>query len=77
MELYWKNRPGEVTLEAWCDSENEGSKRVLSKAGFHCEKVVRGDYVLEWMVPRVRDSCCFRIDRPGTGRGSGSAGGEV
>ncbi|KAL2802982.1 GNAT domain-containing protein [Aspergillus granulosus] len=66
VELFWTERPEVNVLKAYCDTENEGSIRVLRKAGFECVETTYGDYVLPWMEPSTRDTMEFEVLRPGS-----------
>ncbi|KAL3480455.1 GNAT domain-containing protein [Aspergillus californicus] len=60
-ELFWRVRPEFSVLEAYCDTENGASIRVLQKAGFELVQTTYGDYVLPWMDPETRDTMQFRV----------------
>lgn len=62
--LYWQAKPQFDVLEAYCDTENEASVKVLRKCGFTFEEKIEGDYVLPWMEPSLRSSLRFRATRP-------------
>ncbi|KAF7595478.1 hypothetical protein BBP40_005814 [Aspergillus hancockii] len=64
IELFWRCKPEFNVLEAYCDTENEGSINVLRKCGFQLVEVAKGDYVLPWMTPSTRDTMQFRLVRP-------------
>ncbi|OQE21237.1 hypothetical protein PENSTE_c012G00252 [Penicillium steckii] len=64
LEGFWDLREEFDVLDAWCDTENQASKNVLMKCGFELVEVVYGDYTLEWMEPKLRNSFHFRIKRP-------------
>ncbi|KAF7114943.1 hypothetical protein CNMCM5793_000713 [Aspergillus hiratsukae] len=66
-EGFWLARPEFDVLEAWCDTENKASAKVLRKCGFESVEVVYGDYLLPWMTPPLRNSERFRLVRPTTG----------
>ncbi|KAE8351831.1 GNAT domain-containing protein [Aspergillus coremiiformis] len=64
VNLFWTCKPQFNLLEAYCDTENEASIKVLRKCGFKLVEVTRGDYVLPWMTPSNRDTMRFRLVRP-------------
>lgn len=64
LQLYWQVKPQFDTLEAYCDTENEASVKVLRKSGFAFVESIVGDYVLPWMEPSLRSSLRFRATRP-------------
>lgn len=64
VQLYWQAKPQFDVLEAYCDTENEASVKVLRKCGFTFEEQIEGDYVLPWMEPSLRSSLRFRVTRP-------------
>ncbi|KAF7178961.1 hypothetical protein CNMCM7691_007785 [Aspergillus felis] len=66
-EVFWQARPEFDVLEAWCDTENKASAKVLRKCGFDSVEVAYGDYLLPWMTPPLRNSERFRLVRPTTG----------
>ncbi|OGM48652.1 GNAT family acetyltransferase [Aspergillus bombycis] len=63
VELFWSCKPQFTVLEAYCDTENEASVKVLRKCGFELVEVTRKDYVLPWMTPPERDTMQFRLIR--------------
>ncbi|GAB1193938.1 hypothetical protein APSETT444_003175 [Aspergillus pseudonomiae] len=63
VELFWSCKPQFKVLEAYCDTENEASVKVLRKCGFELVEVTRKDYVLPWMTPPERDTMQFRLIR--------------
>ncbi|KAE8140467.1 GNAT domain-containing protein [Aspergillus pseudotamarii] len=63
VELYWLCKPQFKVLEAYCDTENEASVKVLRKCGFELVDVTRKDYILPWMTPPERDTMQFRLIR--------------
>ncbi|KNG84795.1 hypothetical protein ANOM_006701 [Aspergillus nomiae NRRL 13137] len=65
VELFWSCKPQFNVLEAYCDTENEASVKVLRKCGFELVEVTRKDYVLPWMTPPERDTMQFRLTRTG------------
>jgi RimJ/RimL family protein N-acetyltransferase len=64
VQLYWRVKPQFDALEAYCDTENEASVKVLRKSGFVFVESIVGDYVLPWMEPSLRSSHRFRATRP-------------
>jgi RimJ/RimL family protein N-acetyltransferase len=64
VQLYWRVKPQFDALEAYCDTENEASVKVLRKSGFVFVESIVGDYVLPWMKPSLRSSLRFRATRP-------------
>ncbi|OKP11105.1 hypothetical protein PENSUB_3475 [Penicillium subrubescens] len=64
VQLYWRVKPQFDALEAYCDTENEASVKVLRKSGFVFVESIVGDYVLPWMEPSLRSSLRFRATRP-------------
>ncbi|KAL2831352.1 GNAT domain-containing protein [Aspergillus pseudoustus] len=64
VELFGRMRPEVDVLNAYCDTENEASVRVMKKAGFKYVTTTYGDYVLPWMEPPARDTIQFEVRRP-------------
>ncbi|KAE8379029.1 GNAT domain-containing protein [Aspergillus bertholletiae] len=60
VELFWPSKRQFNVLEAYCDTENEGSVNVLRKCGFELVEVTKKDYALPWMTPPERDTMQFR-----------------
>jgi RimJ/RimL family protein N-acetyltransferase len=67
--LFWTCKPQFNVLEAYCDTENAGSIKVLRKCGFELAEVTKGDYTLPWMKPSKRDTMQFCLVRPGYDNG--------
>ncbi|EAW12064.1 GNAT family N-acetyltransferase [Aspergillus clavatus NRRL 1] len=63
VDLFWRVRPEFSILEAWCDTENEASAKVLRKCGFDLVETAYGDYSLSWMTPPLRNSMRFQATR--------------
>lgn len=64
VQLYWQAKPQFDVVEAYCDTKNEASVKVLRKCGFAFVESIVGDYVLPWVEPSVRSSLRFRATRP-------------
>lgn len=56
---WWLERPDVHRVWATCDVENRGSARVLEKAGFRLEGVLRRWEVHPNLGPEPRDSLCY------------------
>ncbi|KAL3464507.1 GNAT domain-containing protein [Aspergillus heterothallicus] len=65
LELFWRARPEVNVLNAYCDTENDASIRVLKKADFEYSTTTYRDYRLPWMDPPDRDTVQFEAFRPG------------
>jgi RimJ/RimL family protein N-acetyltransferase len=64
VQLYWQVKPQFDAFDAYCDTENEASVKVLRKCGFVFVESIAEVYVLPWMEPSLRSCLRFRATRP-------------
>ncbi|KAJ5484708.1 hypothetical protein N7539_004696 [Penicillium diatomitis] len=61
--IFWQSKPQFDMLDAFCDTENLASTRVLQKCGFELMQRLEGDYTLPWMEPSLRHTLHYRATR--------------
>ncbi|KAF7712405.1 Uncharacterized protein PECH_004121 [Penicillium ucsense] len=61
--IFWQSKPQFDMLDAFCDTENSASTRVLHKCGFELMQRLEGDYTLPWMEPSLRHTLHYRATR--------------